>query len=75
MEKIEPFPISKFTFAQKLNLMETIWDELTRDDKKLESPNWHEEVLRDREAAMKTGKASVSDWEEAKTRIRRNVSC
>ena len=75
MAKVEHFPISQFTFTQKFNPMETIWDELTVDDKKLESPKWHEEVLMDREVAMKASKVSVFDWEEAKTRLRRNVVC
>ncbi len=66
-------PISQLTLAQKLGLMEAIWDDLYRDEKDIESPPWHEEILKDREKALKTGKASVSDWEDAKVRIRRNV--
>lgn len=65
--------ISGLTLAQKLNLMETIWDDITKDESVLKSPVWHETVLKDRENALASGKASVSDWEEAKERIRRNV--
>jgi len=54
--------------------METIWDDISRDNKKLKSLAWHEDVLKDREAAVKSGKAKFSDWEEAKIRIKRNVS-
>ena len=74
MEKFE-LPLSQLTLAQKLDLMEAIWDDLARDEKNLESPSWHEEVLRDREEALAAGKLSESDWEEAKLRIRKNVSC
>ena len=74
MEKFE-LPLSQLTLAQKLDLMEAIWDDLARDEKTLESPPWHEEVLRDREEALAAGKLSESDWEEAKLRIRKNVSC
>ena len=74
MEKFE-LPLSQLTLAQKLDLMEAIWDYLARDEKTLESPPWHEEVLRDREEALAAGKLSESDWEEAKLRIRKNVSC
>ena len=73
MERVE-LPLSKLTLAQKLDLMEAIWDDLARQEKSLESPHCHEEVLKDREKALATGKATVSDWEEAKDRIRRNVS-
>jgi len=31
MEQIN-IALSEFSFVQKLNLMETIWDELTRDE-------------------------------------------
>jgi putative addiction module component (TIGR02574 family) len=73
MERVD-LPLSKLTLAQKLDLMEVIWDDLARQDKTLESPHWHEEVLKDREQAFAAGKATISDWEEAKARIRRNVS-
>lgn len=67
-------PISKLSLAQKLDLMETLWADLTRDNKKFESPAWHEAVLRDREEAFAVGKVAVSDWEQAKKRIKKNVS-
>lgn len=73
MERVE-VPLSKLTLAQKLDLMEALWDDLARHDKSLESPPWHKEILEDREQSLATGKATVSDWEEAKQRIRRNVS-
>ena len=74
MERID-LPLSQFTFAQKLDLMEAVWSDLAMDEKALESPAWHEAVLRDRKKAMEAGKATVSDWEEAKDRIRKNISC
>lgn len=73
MDKTESFTLSDLTFSQKLNLMETIWDEITTDDKQLESPDWHKDILNDRENALESGKAKFSDWEEAKERIRRKV--
>jgi putative addiction module component (TIGR02574 family) len=67
-------PISKLSFAEKLELMEKLWADLTRDEKKLKSPAWHEAVLRDREEACEAGKATASDWEQAKKRIRKKMS-
>jgi len=37
MKRVE-VPLSKLTLAQKLDLMKAIWDDLTRQDKVLESP-------------------------------------
>ncbi len=73
MEKVD-LDISELTLAQKLNLMESIWDDITQDESALKSPAWHETVLKDREDALASGKAKVSGWEKAKERIRRNVS-
>lgn len=67
-------PISQLSLAQKLDLMETFWADLTRDEKKLESPAWHEAIFKEREKAFKAGKVIVSDWEQAKKRIKKKVS-
>jgi hypothetical protein len=74
MERID-LPLSELTLAQKLHLMEALWDELVKDEQTLESPRWHEEVLKDREEALAAGKATVSGWAEARDRIRKNASC
>ncbi len=66
--------LSQLSFVQKLNLMEALWADLSRDEKKLKSPAWHETVLKDREEAFRAGKVTVSDWEQAKTRIKKKVS-
>jgi putative addiction module component (TIGR02574 family) len=68
------FPISELSFTQKLDLMETLWADMIGNEKKLESPAWHEAVLNDREAAVDAGKITASNWEEAKERIKKNVA-
>lgn len=66
--------LSQLSFAQKLDLMEALWADLTRDETKLKSPAWHETVLKDRGEAFAAGRVTVSDWEQAKKRIRKKVS-
>jgi hypothetical protein len=73
MKRID-LPLSRLSVAQKLDLMEALWADLTRDENKFKSPAWHETVLRDREEAFATGKVSLSDWEQAKKRIKKKVS-
>ena len=51
MKRVD-LPLSELSFAQKLDLMETLWADLSRDEKKLKSPAWHETVLKDREEAF-----------------------
>ena len=66
--------LSQLSLVQKLNLMEALWADLSRDERKLKSPVWHETVLKDREEAFMAGKVTVSDWEQAKRRIKKKVS-
>ena len=68
-------PISELSFAQKLDLMETLWSDLIRDEKKLESPDWHKAVLKERKEAFAEGKIVATDWEQAKKRIKKKVAC
>jgi putative addiction module component (TIGR02574 family) len=72
MKPVE-LPLSQLTLPQKLDLMESIWADLSGDPQSFESPDWHREVLQDREAALDSGKASLSDWDEAKERIRKRI--
>jgi putative addiction module component (TIGR02574 family) len=67
-------PLARLSFSQKLDLMETLWADLAKDEKKLESPAWHGAVLKERGTAYAAGKLAVSDWEQAKKRIKKKVS-
>ena len=67
-------PIAQLSFTQKLDLMETLWADIIGNEKNLESPAWHEGILNDREAALNAGTVTASNWEEAKERIKKNVS-
>ncbi len=68
MERIE-LPLSKLSLAQKLDLMEAIWEDLTHDEKKFESPDWHEDILKQRESSVAAGNQKIFDWDDAKKRI------
>jgi hypothetical protein len=63
-------PLDKMSVVEKLRAMEMLWADLSRNEAKLESPAWHEDVLRDREAKIKSGKESFMDWETAKKQLR-----
>jgi hypothetical protein len=74
MELVD-LPLSKLTHTQKLKLMEDLWDALTSEEQILDSPMWHKDILQEREKALETGQACISDWNEAKDRIKRNMAC
>ncbi len=74
MERVQ-LPLSELNFEQKLDLLEQLWGNLMNDEERIKAQEWHENVLREREAAFKAGRIKPSDWEEAKKRIYENVSC
>ena len=62
-------PLDKMTVAEKLNLMEEIWADLSRNPDDIPVPQWHLDLLREREQLVKEGKAHYIDWETAKKQI------
>lgn len=55
--------------AERLMLMETLWDSLCVQSDELNSPAWHTEVLEDRLRRLVKGEESVASWNDAKVRI------
>ena len=66
--------IHEMTVAEKLELMEALWMELSPISDSLDSPDWHREVLDERARRIASGEAVFMDWELAKADIRRQVS-
>ncbi len=63
-------PLDKMTTAEKLRAMEALWADLTRREEELESPAWHEHVLKERESRVQSGQEAFIDWETAKKQLR-----
>ena len=59
-------PLDQMTTAEKLQVMEALWADLSRNEREIESPVWHEQVLREREQRVRSGQESFIDWETAK---------
>lgn len=66
--------LDEMNTAEKLRVMESLWDDLCRGDEELTSPAWHKQVLDEREQALRQGTEDVTDWEEAKRNLRESVS-
>jgi hypothetical protein len=60
-------PLDQMTVKEKLAIMELLWEDLARTPGAIESPAWHKDVLDERSASP----GRYTDWEKAKTRIRR----
>ena len=67
-------PLEKMSVEEKLQAMESLWDDLCSKAGAVSSPAWHEDVLAARDAAQKRGDDQFEDWEAAKRNIRTKVS-
>jgi hypothetical protein len=63
--------IEQMTREEKLQAMETIWAELSKDDEEVESPAWHENALKETEARVASGEERIADWPTAKRELRK----
>ena len=62
------------SIPDKLELLEALWDDLSRLPDQLASPEWHEEVLNERRERIASGEEISSDWDAAKQDIRKRTS-
>jgi hypothetical protein len=63
--------LDEMSVPEKLQLMEALWRDLSRREEMIVSPEWHREVLEERERLIASGEARFIDWEQAKAEIRK----
>lgn len=66
-------PLAQMSTADKLQTMETLWEELCHKAEDIGIPQWHYEVLAAREEDIQAGKECFTDWEVAKEAIRESL--
>jgi hypothetical protein len=66
--------VTRMTLKEKLRALETLWEDLSRRERDIPVPQWHKDLLDERERQVKAGKAKFLDWETAKARIARGIS-
>lgn len=62
--------LEKLTRAEKFQLMEALWVDLSRDTAALPSPDWHQQALQDAQTALRNGEAHFVDWAQARHKLR-----
>jgi hypothetical protein len=65
-----PVDLQQMTIPEKLRLMEALWKDLSRGDGTITSPEWHGDVLAERDRLIDSGEESFLDWEVAKKKLR-----
>ena len=71
---IAELDVKTLSKVDKLRVMEALWADLSVEDADIASPQWHQDALHEAERLHAEGKATFSDWSEAKDRIRAAVS-
>jgi len=59
---------------EKLQALEAIWADLSKDAATVESPPWHEDVLKETQSRLSAGQERVLDWAEAKRELSAGTS-
>ncbi len=67
-------PLEKMSIEEKIQAMESIWDDLCNRADSIASPSWHKEVLDEREKEIKRGDDQFVDWDTAKKNIRKKFN-
>ena len=67
-------PLEKMSTEEKIQIMETIWDNLCKKADRLSSPSWHKNILHEREERIKNGDEKFVDWDNAKKYIHDKTS-
>ncbi len=63
--------IKHLSREEKLRVMEAIWEDLSREDEDVESPNWHQKALQETEQRLSSGQEKIVDWKAAKKELRK----
>ena len=66
-------PLKDMTLQEKLEAMESLWEDLARTPEAVESPAWHKDILDERRQRLAEGKSRFIDWETAKAEIRKKL--
>lgn len=64
------FAIKHMSWEEKLRAMEELWESLSAEDARLESPAWHDDALRETEQRYEAGQEQPVEWSTAKQELR-----
>lgn len=63
--------INQLSHKEKLMAIEAIWGDLLGSPEQVESPEWHQEALKETEARFAAGLEEPIDWGQAKAKLRK----
>jgi putative addiction module component (TIGR02574 family) len=66
-------PLDQMTVEEKLRAMEAIWLSLSTREEQVPVPDWHKQVLDERQRQIDAGEARFVSLEEMKERVRKRT--
>ncbi|RJQ59837.1 MAG: acyl-protein synthetase [Desulfobacteraceae bacterium] len=63
--------IQHLSREEKLRVMEAIWEDLSKEEEQVESPDWHHQALQETDQRLKSGQENIMDWQDAKKELRK----
>lgn len=63
--------LDALTVAEKVRLLEQVWQSLCSQPDSIASPDWHSDVLMERRQRLLDGSVSSIPWNEAKAQLQR----
>ena len=63
--------LDALTVAEKVLLLEQVWESLCVQPDSIASPDWHSDVLTERRQRLLDGPATSIPWKEAKAQLQR----
>ena len=67
-------PLDKMSVEEKLDLMEVLWEDLSRTPDEIPSPAWHKEVLDECLRRAESGEEKFLNFEDVKKDLLRRFS-
>jgi hypothetical protein len=65
--------IDEMTTSEKISAMESLWDDLCHHADSIKSPEWHKDILAEREQNLDSGKEKVLNWQDTKSTILESI--
>ena len=62
--------IASMSKMEKLQVMEAIWEDLSRNESEVAAPTWHKNALKQTEQRVSEGLEQPVDWKDAKEQLR-----
>ena len=67
-------PLDQMTVEEKLSLIEKIWEDLRTKEDQIPIPEWHLEILRERQHLVADGKAEFVDLDAFKKLVDEEIA-